>query len=269
MFAVTLAWGMLAAPLMVQDPQMPPRTEQIIARSWQQTLVVGHRGAAAYEPENTLPAFERSIADGAVATELDVFLSKDGAVVVMHDPTLDRTTSLSGRVDEHTREELVAAGVPMLEDVADLTKGRTVLVVEIKAGDGIEPKVAEIIREREMEAETIIFSFNPDIVKNMRAVAPELYTVWLCAAPMSEDRFEWLLEMLGDTGADAVGFQFRNVSGELVAFLHAREIPVFVWTVPPGDEIARLHGLGVNFIITDHPGEVIDQLGELGPRPSR
>ena len=143
MLAIALAALSTAAP--------KPSTADIVQRSWDETLVVGHRGAAAYKPENTLPSFEEAISSGAVATECDVHLSQDRQMAVMHDKTLDRTTSLKGAVKDTPMAAMSAAGVPTLQELAKLTKDRIVLVVEIKRGtltrvrpDGTHEIVAEV-----------------------------------------------------------------------------------------------------------------------------
>ncbi|MEZ0325436.1 MAG: glycerophosphodiester phosphodiesterase [Fimbriimonas sp.] len=108
----------------------------LVLASWKTPQVVGHRGAAAHVPENTLASFEEAIAAGCDLVECDVHLSADGQVVVIHDPTVDRTTSLSGPVSSFTAEALAAVGVPSLDELLALTKERIPLIIEIKDGDG-------------------------------------------------------------------------------------------------------------------------------------
>jgi glycerophosphoryl diester phosphodiesterase len=249
--------SLLAATLMA-----PPRTSEIVARSWNQTLVVGHRGAAAYAPENTLPSFEEAIKSGAVATECDVFMSQDGVPMVMHDATLDRTTDLTGRVDATPAQTMIDAGIPTLEKLITTLKGRIVHVIEIKAGVNVEQAVVDLVRKHKVTEETIVFSFNPQIIQKVEALAPEIFTVWLSAAPAQGEALEALPNRLrNELKVDAVGFQFRNVNAPLADRLRTEKIPLFVWTVPPGAEVDRLKDLRVNFIITDHPRDVRAQLG--------
>src|SRR3712207_1869075 len=120
--------------------------------------VIGHRGAAGYAPENTMVSFERALALRADAIELDVHPTKDGSLVVIHDPTLDRTTSGHGPVVEHTLAEIRAldAGswfhpsfkderVPTLDEVLDWARRRTPVVIEIKQGPVFYPGVEELV----------------------------------------------------------------------------------------------------------------------------
>lgn len=239
-----------------------PNTQAIIQESWQRTLVVGHRGAAAYKPENTLESFREAISSGAVATECDVWTDKDGGVVVIHDSTLDRTTALKGKVSETSTATLRAAGVPFLADYTGVTKDQIVSVIEIKGGADIEAKTVAHLRKEEILDQSIIFSFNSDILKKIKELEPSLFAVWLVAVPGEAASYEsTLFKKAKEIKADAVGVQFRNALPELVSLAHAKGMPIFVWTVPPGPEVDRLKALKVNFIITDHPRDVKAQLG--------
>ena len=239
---------------------MLPSTKAILAQSWNETLVVGHRGAAAYAPENTLPAFEAGIASGANAVECDIHLSADGEMVVMHDTTLDRTTALKGKIAETPWVTMKAAGVPSLADLTRVTKDRIVLVVEVKAGQGIEPKMVAHLRDQGMVDQSIVFSFNDESVEKVEAIAPEFTSVWLLSKSEVEKGIDRVFANLAKIHADGVGFDYRQVTPEWIAEAHRRKLPVFVWTVPPGAEVARLKGLGVNFIITNSPKDVREQL---------
>lgn len=257
----TLGVRMLLIPalLMLHDLSTPSAT-RLLEESWRQTQVVGHRGAAAYAPENTLEAFRVAIATGVPAVELDIHLDADGGMVVIHDATLDRTTTGRGRVREHTTEQIRALGVPYLEEFTALTKDRVVIVIEIKDGEGAERKMVDHLRERDMMDQAIMFSFGADRVARTKELAPELKSVWLYAGRPTEDRLEAMFERLSEIKADAVGFSYQAVTPEAVAESQRRGYPVFVWTVPPGPEVDRLLRMKVNFIITDHPRDVLAQL---------
>ena len=242
---------------------MLPSTKAILARSWKETLVMGHRGAAAYAPENTLPAFESGIASGANAVECDIHLSQDGKMVVMHDTTLDRTTSLKGKIAETPWATMKAAGIPSLADLTK-TKDRVVLIVEVKAGQGIEPLMVDHLRRERMVDQSIVFSFNDASVEKVEAIAPEFTTVWLLSKAEVEKGMDAVFGNLAKIHADGVGFDYHQVTSAWVEEAHRRKLPVFVWTVPPGDEVARLKERGVNFIITNSPRDVREQLTKTG-----
>jgi glycerophosphoryl diester phosphodiesterase len=249
--------ALLASLAMIEPPK--PSTTATIAQSWKQTLVVGHRGAAAYKPENTLSAFEEGIACNVAAVECDVHLSQDGEMVIMHDKTLDRTTSLKGKVSETLWATMKSAGIPSLADLTKVTKDRVVLVVEIKDGVGVERKVVNHLNDEKMKDQSIIFSFGADYIKATEQYDPGHFSVWLIGLkPVSN---EAALDQAARIGANGVGISYKNVTPEFVRAAHDRKLPVFVWTVPPGEEVDRLKAMKVNFIITDHPRDVRTQLG--------
>ena len=238
------------------------KTTTIISESWEKTLVVGHRGAAAYAPENSLAAFEKGIESGAAALECDVWMSKDGVPMVMHDSKLDRTTKLKGEVASLKAEEMRAAGIPSLDDLIKAVKGRANLIVEIKGGQGVSEAVVDALKHHEIVDQSIVFSFNASFVTRVKTLNPDQYTVWLSARPYDPGDTSLLIKQVRDLRADAVGFQFKNVHDKMAHALRNEKVPLFVWTVPPGEEVDRLKGLRVNFIISDHPKDIIEQLNK-------
>ncbi len=239
-------------------------TRDLLLRSWSQTLVVGHRGAAAHAPENTLAGFKLAISSGAVATECDVHLDAEGNLAVIHDNTVDRTTTGKGRVKEKSSAELRALGVPTLADLTAITQGKIVLVVEIKDGEDAPRKVVQHIRSQGMTDQTIVFSFHAKFVEATKALDPKQTSVWLVSGKPTGDKLDEVLVQAEAMRADGLGFSFQGVSQEAIVAAHKRKLPVFVWTVPPGPEVERLRALKVNFIITDHPKEVVEQLAKSG-----
>lgn len=234
-----------------------PSTADILRDSWKETLVVGHRGAAAYEKENTLPSFEAAIGSGAVATECDIHLSKDRQMIVMHDATVDRTSALHGAVKDLDAATMKAAGIPTLPQLTALTKGRIVLVVEIKEGDGIEKMMVDHLKQQDMVAETIAFGFSSERIGKVKELNPMQVAVWLVADPSDPEK---MFATLKEIHADGFGVQYKNTTPELAKMARDRHIPLFVWTVPPGPEVDRLKAMRVNFIITNHPRDVSKQL---------
>lgn len=248
--------ALIAASATLMTPTKP-----LIEASWAKTHVVGHRGAAAYEPENTLASFRKAIESGASATECDVWMSRDGVAMIIHDATLDRTTRMKGRVDDYRASELRANGVPTLDDYLMTTKDKIVSVIEIKGGTGVEKAVVDAVAKHQMGEQVIVFSFNAEIISNVERLNSDLFTVWLSSAKFAVDQYGEMEAKLKQIKADGIGFSYKNVEETLPAHLRSRKIPLFVWTVPPGEEVDRLKSLRVNFIITDHPQDVRKQLG--------
>ena len=152
--------------------------------------IMGHRGAPVDEPENTLRSFARALAVGVAAVELDVQLTKDGRLAVIHDETLDRTTNGRGRVQDFTLAELkgLDAGrgesIPSLSEVYDLVQGKAHLVVELK-----QPEAAGAVRrffqERRAFESAIVISFWHPAVKALKEAEPRLNTgVLMVGCPM-------------------------------------------------------------------------------------
>ncbi len=141
--------------------------------------VIGHRGASAYEPENTLRSFLRAAELGADMVELDVHLSADGVPVVIHDARLERSTNGRGPVRERTWAELrrLDAGqgerIPSLPEVLEALRGRCGLYIELKA-PGAPAATAEALRRARPPEEVVCGSFEAGLVRELRALAPEV-----------------------------------------------------------------------------------------------
>lgn len=240
----------------VMAPALTAR--EAILRSWERPVLVAHRGGAAERPENTLDAYRHAITTGAELFETDIHLSRDGEMVVMHDGTLDRTTTLKGKVVERPWSEMAAAGIPRLADLYGVTRGKGVTIVEIKAGEGVEEKLVDYLRTEKLGEETIVFGFDRTRVAKVKTLDPKLVGVWLVAAKVEDPAA--LVADAKRSGFDGIGVSYKNLPDALPAAARAEKLPLFVWTVPPGPEIARLKRLRVNFVITDHPTAVRDEL---------
>ncbi|MGH7789827.1 MAG: glycerophosphodiester phosphodiesterase [Candidatus Binatia bacterium] len=229
-------------------------------------LKIAHRGAAGTRPELTRPAFERALELGVDMIELDVQLTCDRQLVVLHDRELGRTVCGSGAVRERTLAELCAlpagdwfdppyadAPVLSLDDVLRLTEGRAALNVEIKspAPDWAATATAliELLERHRRVASTILSSFDLGALHAVRAAsgAARVGVLWHDAdlAPL------WpAAEALA---AGSVHLQWGLADAAAVAAAHARRLAVIVWTVNDPAAIAHLAGLGVDGIISDFP----------------
>jgi len=140
---------------------------------------IAHRGASAYEPENTLRAFERAIALGATMIELDVHLSRDERLVVVHDADLSKTTNGVGRVHEMSLDQIkrLDAGrgerVPTLPEAIELARGRAQLYIELK-GQRTPAPLAQTLRDMRFADQAIVASFYPWLTQKVKWLAPEI-----------------------------------------------------------------------------------------------
>lgn len=141
-------------------------------------LIIGHRGARNLWPENSLEGFERTRELGVDAVEFDVHLSRDGELVVIHDPTLERTTKGSGPVANRSAAELEVMGVPRLDAVLDVYAGTAIeLHIEIKTDvlgrpyEGLEKRLLDVIARRKLAQQAIVTSFVPEILETVRQLS--------------------------------------------------------------------------------------------------
>jgi glycerophosphoryl diester phosphodiesterase len=153
--------------------------------------IIAHRGASGIAPENTMPAFEAAVAAKADYIELDVHLSKDNVVIVMHDYSVDRTTNGTGLIAELDSDyiETLDAGekfgaqfkgtkVPFLEEVIQTINGRTKLLIEIKekhgTNTGIEKEIVKLIKKHQAQEWCVVQSFNDESIKEVHLLFPEI-----------------------------------------------------------------------------------------------
>ena len=226
--------------------------------------IMGHRGAPADEPENTLRSFARALAVGVAAVELDVQLTKDGRLAVIHDETLDRTTNGKGRVKDFTLAELkrLDAGrgepVPSLEEVFDLVQGKANLLVELKQPEAAGALLDFFQERRAFEFATIISFWHP-AVKALKKAEPRLNTgVLMVGCPADP------VGLARAADADALVLQYAYVTPELVAAAHQQDIRVIVWNIDDPEILKPYLAMNLDAICTNRPQEIINYLKMSG-----
>jgi glycerophosphoryl diester phosphodiesterase len=223
-------------------------------------LNIAHRGASARFPENTLKAFGAAIDAGAQMCELDLQVASDGALMVIHDETVERTTDGRGAVRLMTLAELkrLDAGVrfgvdftgeriPTLEEVMTLTEGRCALNIEIKSA-GAGPKACELIVARRALATAMVSSFDWDALAVVRHFEPRVRVGLLGS--------QWPVRMVGaacEIKAESINPRSDIVTEDLCIAAHERNLSVYAWTVDEPDEMRRLIAFGVDGIMTNYP----------------
>lgn len=229
------------------------------------TLRIGHRGAAGHAPENTLASFRKAVALGADAVELDVHRTADGALVVIHDESLERTTDGRGRVAELTLAEIrrydagswkgaefAGERVPALEEIAAALPARIELFVELKGGSfrypGIEEDLARFLRARELAGRVRVSSFDHRALRRLRELMPELRTGALFAALPVDP-----VALARACGANAIHPSFSYLSAEAVAEAHRAGLEVYTWTVNRPEDIAAARAMEVDGMFSDFP----------------
>jgi len=239
------------------------------------TRVAAHRGGAGLWPENSLLGFRQALALGVDALEFDLHLTADGEVVVMHDPTLERTTTAAGRVRDLKLTDLAAARlkardgtvtdepIPTFARVLELaSKGSADLLPEIKVDanrqryDGIEEKVLALVRARGLSARTTIQAFQPETIRRLRELSPAARTMLLVArGDVERDRARAAeaVRRARDLGATDLGMNHRLIDADVMAAARAGGIRVSAWTVNDEADIRRMIDLGVDMVMSDRP----------------
>lgn len=247
-------------------------------------MFAAHRGGALLWPENSLLAFRNAAESlGADFLELDVHLSKDDQVVVIHDPTLERTTNGRGAVRGLTLAELHALRlrdrtgaltdepVPSLDDVVALAmRTHRQMLLEIKVDErerrypGIEERVFEVLDRHRAIAATVVMSFERDTWKRLRALRPAARACALYSRRTIGDLGSTLraeMEQAQRAGVTMLGLHQNLVDAAAVDLVHQAGMTLGVWTVNEAAEIRRFIGLGVDVVITDRPDLAKTALG--------
>jgi len=225
-------------------------------------LVFAHRGGSGLAPENTIAAFDRGLAEGADGLELDVHLSRDGVVVVHHDATLQRTTTLTGPVAGRTAAELSRAAVPALSEV--LRRYPAVrIIVELKANsEALAESFVSTVRASAAVDRVCAGSFSLRVLRAVRRLEPALAT----SAAREEVRWalyrswcRWPVARVAYRGYQVPEWAGRThvVSRRFVADAHRAGLAVQVWTVDSPADAERLLSWGVDALMTDRPDIIV------------
>ena len=225
-----------------------------------------HRGFSGKYPENTMLAFEKAVEAGADGIELDVQLTKDGEIVIIHDETIDRTTNGKGFVADYTYEELkkfdasyIFKGkfgfnkIPILREYFEFVKDKNIVTnIELKTGIneyfGIEQKVWNLIKEYNLEEKVIISSFNHYSVLRMKKIAPNLKYGFLSET--------WIIDAGKYTKSYDVECyhpHFAMVTDETAKEIKSHGIEINTWTVNDEEVMKDLISKGVDILIGNYP----------------
>ena len=241
-----------------------------------QSKVFAHRGASQYAPENTLEAFRLAMEQGAEGIELDVHLSADGELVVIHDETLERTTNGKGLVKDHTLAQLQAlradnhmegfeaAHIPTLRQVLELVRpGDMQVNIELKTGilwhEGIEEKTLELVKELGMQDRVVYSSFNHYSIEEVRRLDPTAETAYLFSDVIFE--VEKYAARRGVKGLHPALWHVK-MADFLTDYLQSGLV-VRVWTVNRPEDMRLLMERGVDAVITNDPALALQVRAEL------
>jgi glycerophosphoryl diester phosphodiesterase len=254
-------------------------------------LIIGHRGAAAVAPENTLLSFERALADGADGIEFDVRLAQDGVPVVIHDPTLRRTALQRGRVSSYAstelsemdagtwfnlryprkaRPEYTEATIPTLADVFELLGKRDALLyVEMKCGPkdraALAAGVARLIRAHTLSARVILESFDLASIAEIKRLDAGLRTAALFDRKLSRPApsARKMIERAIGCGADEIALHHSLATRRTIAEAALHGLETVIWTADNPAWVERAIKRGVRAVITNDPARLCARRDEL------
>ncbi len=232
--------------------------------------IQAHRGASGYAPENTLPAFQMAVDMGADGIECDVYLTKDGEFVICHDTTIDRTSDGTGAICDLTLSEIKAhdfgvkfdekyRGVtaPTLGEMLDVVKCLNPINLEIKKfregedNGEILDQFYNLLKEKDVIANTIVSSFDADILTQLKQRHPDIYTCFLYNRRLNAAAYA------KSFGCSAIHPYHKTLKKISVKSAHARGMKVNCWTANEEDEIRKMIAVGCDGIITNYPDRAI------------
>ncbi|HET6671163.1 MAG TPA: glycerophosphodiester phosphodiesterase family protein [Pyrinomonadaceae bacterium] len=251
-------------------------------------LIIGHRGASALAPENTLAAFRRAIADGADGIEFDVRLSRDGVAVVVHDATLERTGSQKHRVSDLTADELQATDVgswfgkssrtrfagsvqfadepvPLLKQVFELfAKNNGRLYLELKAEVGAGPELAaevvRMIRQTPVRSRVVVECFDLSLLEKVKVIDSSVRTGALFEPRLSRPKTivpRNLALLAQAVGADEIALHHSLARRRIIEQALQLKQRVVVWTVDDPAWLAKARALEIHALITNNPARLL------------
>ena len=243
-------------------------------------LVIAHRGDSAHRPENTLASFAAALEVGAAVVELDVQLSADREVVVLHDATLDRTTTGHGDVARLRLAELrtLSAGyparfgeafqgerVPTLGEALGLLKGRARLLIEIKtesvtddAEGGIEARTLDVVRRLGMADAVALISFDQRVLLRLRKLAPEITRGQLFGRSSADE----VVRAAAESQASLVMPHKGQLDAAFAERVRAAGLQLATWVVDEPAELKRLAPLGLYGVGSNCPGLLLDAIAD-------
>ncbi len=239
----------------------------VTATCTQRPLVIAHRGANSFAPENSLQAFQAALRLGCDGIEMDLRLTASGDVVVFHDRNLSRMTGCRGSIHRLSLDRIRQAylegnpeyRIPTLQEALDLIQDQAMIILDVKKEsfrrNGLEEKILDIVRQFRLEANVIISSFNPQVLRYIASLAPHLHLGFIFRN--RSHRF-----FSGNTPLRSLHAHYRSLSERYIRHLHQQGYHIFAWTVDQVRRIQEVVRLNVDGIITNRPEEVFSVLNK-------
>lgn len=234
--------------------------------TYSQVKTIAHRGASFTAPENTVAAAKQAWAQNADAVELDIYLTKDSKVVVIHDKSTKRTTGVDLLVAESTSEELrkLDAGsfkgeqykgekIPFLEEMIATVPSNKQLIIELKCGVEVLPYLKEVVEKSGKKSSCCFIGFDWNTIAETKKMFPTNPCYWLTG---KKDLLMEKLKATAEAGIDGVDLHYKIIDEEVVNAAKQENLKVIAWTVDDIAEAKRLKELGVEGITTNKPAEI-------------
>jgi len=254
-------------------------------------LIIAHRGASKYAPENTFAAFKRAIEAGADGIELDVRLAKDGVAVVFHDSSLKRIAGRKGKIAHYTSTELssIDAGswfnrvtpkladpaykdesVPTLAETLEFLKDfKGLIYIELKCKEAdtelLAKAVTSVICNSKLLPQIVVKSFKLSAIPHVKKFCPSVRTAALFAPKIKNilRKDKHLLKLAEEAGADEISLHYTLATRKLMKKAAKRNIRVIIWTADNPRWIRRGIKLGLAAIITNDPARLLERRREV------
>ena len=241
--------------------------------------IIAHRGASYVAPENTMASVTRAWELGTDAVEVDVYLSKDNRIMVIHDKDTKRTAGVELRIDQtpaarlrqldvgtHKDPKYAGEKIPFLEEVLESIPPGKKLYVEIKCDQTILPYLQQVIDHSGKRRQIVVISFNFDVVRGCKETLPDVPVYWLAGTRKDKETKEalphdpaWITRAKGH-GIDGLDVHYAGVTESFANQVLSAGLGLYVWTVNDPEEAIRLRELGVQGITTDRPAWLRDQM---------
>jgi len=244
----------------------------------QNVVIIAHRGASFEAPENTLASVTLGWEQNADAVEVDVYLSKDNKIMVIHDKDTKRTAGKKLIVKESLASDLRKLDVglfkgpdyrgekiPFLSEVIETIPEGKQLFVEVKCGTEILPFLKECFGESGKIDRLVIISFDFDVVAGAKKIMPEVPVYWLHFNLTGEYSTK-LIEKAKEADLDGLNFRYKGISKEFIKSVHDANMKIYTWTVDDPEEAAKLSGFGINGITTNRPQWMKKELDKISDR---
>jgi glycerophosphoryl diester phosphodiesterase len=242
-------------------------------------MIIAHRGSSEAAPENTVAAAMLAWQQNADAVEVDIHLSKDNRIMVIHDKTTERTAGVDLKVSEtdsadlrkldagsHKGEKWAGQKIPFLDEIIETVPSNKKLFIELKSDAKTLPHLKRIIDQSAKADQLIIIGFDLENMAQMKKLTPQIPVYWLKAANKDEATEEYIpydpdiIAITRDNGLDALNLFYKGMTKDFAAQAAKAQLPLYTWTVDDPDIARKMKKLRIRGITTNVPRKIRDAL---------